>query len=199
MSDESATLEIPPVRTLTGHISADTAYLVEDYPYGYRLRCAIRYWVDTRTPKRGAVSQRFTSQTTNPKLSTTTWNKPKSSTYSAFVVMYLDDRGHVQAHHIPMWITGECDTRARHMGVYDALSDTDRKRYDYMVRVSRKMNPTTWDEWNETVARLADLITQTGSGPALEGNVWSAPDGQRFYLTDPAAYVTAARELITQR
>jgi len=37
--------------------------LVEDYPYGFRLRCKIRFWLEY-APKRGF---RFVSQTTNPK------------------------------------------------------------------------------------------------------------------------------------
>lgn len=73
------------MKVLTGHISADTAYLVEDYPYGFRLRCQIRYWIETT--KHG---QRVVSQTTNPKRPGTVWNKPKASTYTALRVLYVD-------------------------------------------------------------------------------------------------------------
>jgi hypothetical protein len=41
----AAVTGIARVRLLLGHIDADTAYVVDDYPYGYRLRCRIRYWV----------------------------------------------------------------------------------------------------------------------------------------------------------
>lgn len=78
---------------LYGHNSPDTAYLVQDYPYGFRLRCQIRYWVEHH-PTRG---YRFMSQTTNPKASGTVWNKPKASTYALIAAcMYLDENGHVQ-------------------------------------------------------------------------------------------------------
>lgn len=79
---------------LKGHISPETAYVVDDYPYGFRLRCKIRYWLDFH-PKKGV---RFVSQTTNPKRPGIVWNKEKASTYS-FVAeaMYLDDDGHVKA------------------------------------------------------------------------------------------------------
>src|SRR5262245_6760588 len=76
---------------LTNHTSPDTAYLVTDYPYGFRLRCQIRYWIETT--KHG---QRFVSQTSNPKRAGLVWNKPKPSTYSDLRVMYLDENGHVQ-------------------------------------------------------------------------------------------------------
>jgi hypothetical protein len=80
------------MQLLKGHISPETAYVVADYPYGFTLRCQIRYWLDFH-PKRGF---RFVSQTTNPKRANV-WNKPKASTYRRFgAAMYLDDNGHVQ-------------------------------------------------------------------------------------------------------
>jgi hypothetical protein len=80
------------ITILSGHISPETAYLVADYPYGFRLRCQIRYWLDVH-PKHGV---RFMSQTTNPKRGGI-WNKPKASTYQRFAgCMFLDEAGHVQ-------------------------------------------------------------------------------------------------------
>lgn len=77
---------------LKGHVSPDTAYVVNDYPYGYTLRCKIRYWLEVHA-KRGV---RFVSQTTNPKRGDV-WNKPKASTYSRFGgCMFLDANQHVQ-------------------------------------------------------------------------------------------------------
>lgn len=65
---------------LIGHTSPETAFLVEDYPYGFRLRC----------------QSRVVSQTTNPKRPGTVWNKPKASTYTNLRVLFLDEEGHVQ-------------------------------------------------------------------------------------------------------
>jgi hypothetical protein len=80
------------MQLLKGHISPETAFLVDDYPYGYSLRCKIRYWLEY-APKRGF---RFVSQTSNPKRGHV-WNKPKASTYARFgAAMFLDDKGHVQ-------------------------------------------------------------------------------------------------------
>jgi hypothetical protein len=76
---------------LYGHTSEATAYVVADYPYGFRERTQIRYWLETKPGK----GWRFMAQTMNPK--TGRWNKPKGSTYSDFAgAMYLDDQGHVQ-------------------------------------------------------------------------------------------------------
>lgn len=81
------------MRILKGHISPETAYVVDDYPYGYRLRCKIRYWLE-HDPRRGV---RFVSQTTNPKASGEAWNKPKPSTYSRFGgCMILIEAGHIE-------------------------------------------------------------------------------------------------------
>lgn len=77
---------------LTGHTSPDTAYVVDDYPYGFRLRCKIRYWLEYN-PRRGF---RFVSQTTNPKRPGLVWNKPKASTFCRWGgAMLLADNGHV--------------------------------------------------------------------------------------------------------
>jgi len=87
---------IPDVQeALKGHTSMETAYLVDDYPYGFRLRCKIRYWIEYKKGK----GFRFWSQTSNPKVVGLVWNKPKAGTYAdnaAF--MYLDSNGHVQWH-----------------------------------------------------------------------------------------------------
>lgn len=87
----TATMTNPHI--LKDHTSPETAYVVADYPYGFRLRCKIRYWLEYQ-PKRGF---RLVSQTTNPKRPGEVWNKPKASTYAQFGgCMYLDEAGHVQ-------------------------------------------------------------------------------------------------------
>lgn len=41
------------------HISQETAKIVEDYPWGFRLRTTIRYWIETKKARNGG--QRFCS------------------------------------------------------------------------------------------------------------------------------------------
>ena len=75
---------------LYGHTSEATAYVVDDYPYGFRERTQIRYWLEGKPGK----GWRFVSQTMNPK--TGRWNKPKASTYADWGgAMYKDEKGHV--------------------------------------------------------------------------------------------------------
>jgi hypothetical protein len=81
------------VKPLYGHDSPANAYVVDDYPYGFRLRTKIRYWLEFKTGK----GFRFVSQTMNPKIvDREVWNKPKASTYTDWAgAMYLDEKGHV--------------------------------------------------------------------------------------------------------
>lgn len=80
------------MKLLSGHVSPETAYTVDDYPYGFRLRCTIRYWLEHKP----GLGFRFVSQTSNPKQGGR-WNKPKAGTYAKFgAAMYLDDNGHVK-------------------------------------------------------------------------------------------------------
>jgi hypothetical protein len=77
---------------LYGHDSQETAYVVDDYPWGFRLRTKIRYWIETKDASNGG--QRFVSQTLNPK--TNQWCAPKKSTYSPILVMFLNEDDHVK-------------------------------------------------------------------------------------------------------
>lgn len=75
---------------LFNHTSPETAYVVDDYPYGFKLRCKIRYWIEKATKGKCAGQYRFCSQTLNPK--TGNWNKPKYSVYTAWMCLEKDDQ-----------------------------------------------------------------------------------------------------------
>lgn len=76
------------VTALYGHNSFETAYIVQDYPYG-RLRCKMYFWLETH-PKKGV---RLVTQSENPKNGR--MNKPHASTYSKITEnLYLDENGH---------------------------------------------------------------------------------------------------------
>jgi hypothetical protein len=78
-------------KVLSGHYSEETAYMVNDYPYGFKLRCKIKYWLEVN--KNGT---RLVTRTTNPKKSYEHWNAPKMSTYSLVGAMFLNEENHVQ-------------------------------------------------------------------------------------------------------
>ena len=58
----------------------DSAFEVDNYPWGFRLKTKVRYWIETTN--RG---DRFVKCTLNPK--TNKWCKEKKSTYQAVMVM----------------------------------------------------------------------------------------------------------------
>lgn len=78
-------------KPLYGHTDANSAYVVDDYPYGFKLRTQAKFWLEHNSGK----GYRFVMQTMDPRNGR--WNKPKASTYTKFAgAMYLDEKGHVQ-------------------------------------------------------------------------------------------------------
>src|SRR6266568_2879570 len=78
------------VEPLYGHISQESAILIPDYPYGNKLRCRIRFWLES-DPKKGF---RFVSSTEHPTRKV--WNAPRKSTYMMLAGnMFLNEKGHV--------------------------------------------------------------------------------------------------------
>jgi hypothetical protein len=75
------------MQPLIGHVSPDTAYTVLDYPYGFRLRCTIRSWIEFK-PGHGF---RLVTQTSNPKRPGLVWNTPKAGTYAPVLVLVRDE------------------------------------------------------------------------------------------------------------
>lgn len=76
------------------HTSPETAYIIEDYPFGFRLRCKMRVWIET---KKGQ-GMRVVRQTTDPRNAGEVWNAPKKSTYDTLKVLYIDsDTGHLES------------------------------------------------------------------------------------------------------
>lgn len=150
--------ELAPATVLLGHVSAETAYVVDDYPYGYTLRCRIRYWLHTadRGAARGKV--RLMAQTTNPKRPGEPWNNPKASTYNPWAVMYRDSRGHVEWWPVGRWGPRPWShLRFRLRTLYDQLNEPERTGYDTLLRRAISADPDSW-------ARAARTFTLIASG-----------------------------------
>ena len=74
------------IELIKGAVSFETAAIVDDYPYGFRLRCKKAYWVETSE----SHGQRLVTRTTNPKKRGEVWNKPHAETYRMAVVLYRE-------------------------------------------------------------------------------------------------------------
>ncbi len=139
------------MQLLSGHTSPETAYLVPDYPYGFKLRCQLRCWIEYR-PGKGF---RFVTQTSNPKRPGTL-NKPKAGIYCRMAgVMFLDDNGHVQFEGLSEYsdtaeITKYLDTYGKALSEKHAASLVYIVHKRMQVEAGRKPQyHTTIEEYNE--------------------------------------------------
>lgn len=146
------------MQILQNHTTPETAYVVDDYPYGYTLRCTIRYWLEYH-PKRGF---RFMSQTTNPKRGDT-WNKPKASTYARFGgCMFLDDKGHVQWTGLSEYCTG-AEARLWRDQYADGVPEAGRSLLNKWVaaKVAYDTNRTSGDPLNVGLVEARKAFVET--------------------------------------
>lgn len=118
-------------KKLFGHTSLETAYKVDNYPYGFKLRTSIFYWIET-TPKLG---DRFCSATLNPKNGK--MNAPKKSTYYALMYMFLNADNHVKftcVHKMDMG-SGTVVKFAESMGI-ENMNKEQIKRYNELMGIN---------------------------------------------------------------
>jgi len=111
--------------------------VVDDYPYGYRVRTQIRYWIETT--KHG---QRFVSQTLNPK--TGEWNKPKAGTYDEIKVMVLnEENGHIETESLRY---NDNEEKITHFETIHAaaLDERAHKLIKHIRAHNRAMSKLTW-------------------------------------------------------
>jgi hypothetical protein len=193
---------IPRVTVLHGHVSQDTAYLIADYPYGRQLRCQMRVWIEQAAKGAAKGQYRVMRQTSNPKVTrpdgSHPWNKPHASTYSDWLVLYLDGIDHdgagtqhveVHAGSLTYGLSGAGDARMRLDGTYDQLTDSERRVYDFMAKAGQLHD--RWDGWHAAVAFITGWYAEHGEYPSAE-EVSQAPG---FYLSEydyPMAVAEAA-------
>lgn len=88
-----AQIDPEPHTLIIGARSPATAIVVSDYPYGRRLRCVMRYWLETKSQH----GTRLVTQSNNPKRPGLVWNKPHAGTYTqGAVILRTDHNAHVK-------------------------------------------------------------------------------------------------------
>ncbi len=136
---------------LHGYDSESNSYLVDDYPYGFRLRTKIRYWIEYR-PKNGF---RFVSQTLNPK--THRWNEPKKSTYYLLgMAMYINDKGHVDHAVVSEYSNGS--EMLKFATNFPRAVTQDLKRYSKLAARNRRMSEYYSDKEKQDMADAAEFL-----------------------------------------
>lgn len=92
------------------HNSPETAYVIDDYPFGRTIRCFKRVWIETATKGAKKGLQRIVHQTTKKSVNVCKdeydaapmdkphlWNKPKAGTYGKVQIMGIDEEtGHLE-------------------------------------------------------------------------------------------------------
>lgn len=148
------------MQLLKNHTSPETAYVVEDYPYGFRLRCQMRYWLEFKL----GHGFRLMMQTSNPKRPGLVWNKPKAGTYSKFGgAMYLDEQGHVHCAGLSQYCTGaEAKAWADKYG--EAVPEVGKKLLDQWVaaKVAYDENRQKGDPLNVGLAEAGKAWVEAG-------------------------------------
>ncbi len=165
---------------LHGHVSPETAYVVDDYPFGFTLRCQIRYWVETKK----SHGQRLVSQTTNPKKLNDwpTANKPKPGTYADVVILYrVEHEGETQGH-IQHWtLHGMGYMRNLNImiaaGLYDQLDEGEKGRVMAWLKASEKYSLSSVNEnmdlWSRVTAAWTGDEAETRSVVEQAGPVYT--------------------------
>lgn len=166
---------VRPVRVLQGHVSPETAFVVDDYPYGRRLRCKIRYWVERADKGAKKGQMRMVSQTTNPK-DGDRWNKPKGGTYTDLVWLYqvddegADDNGHIKHVSASLYLNPAHDARLHLMGVHAGMTPSQRERY-VAIRDRVRQYAEPWQGWESLVARVRAHLAVYGQLPERDGKI----------------------------
>ncbi len=147
---------------LHGHDSPETAH-VHNHPFG-RQRCWQRIWVESRAKK----GQRVCLQTTKKFIAVEpgqefdgrmpepcAWNKPKKATYSAMLVLFVDnENGHIHNTGISVYSGPERFAEFDRF-VADAdgeLSKEQAARRAMLEQGSRNGSPVCWAEHDDRQA-----------------------------------------------
>lgn len=142
---------------LRGHVNAETAALVEDYPYG-SLRCQKRYWVERATKGTGKGRERPVTQTSNPKTGNTWQNKPKAGTFCDRVFLYRDTRNN----YLHFWHVNfngpDSFIKFIASGLYQQLNDEERADLGKWINFDRKYNGRSWREYENNLVRINAAI-----------------------------------------
>lgn len=75
---------------LRGYTTPERPYKVDNYPWGFKLKTTIHYWIESKP----GLGDRMGTYTINPKNGRPC--APKYTTYSPFMYLYLDEIGHVK-------------------------------------------------------------------------------------------------------
>ncbi|KZM71082.1 hypothetical protein [Nocardia terpenica] len=142
------------VRVLRGHSDAESAFVVDDYPYGFRLRCKIRYWMEQASKGQYKAHWRMVTQTTNPKRPGEVWNKPKASQYTGYAVLVQYENDHVGQVGVSLYMWTDDWMRFYLTGVWPLMNDAERGRVAFIQSLAERGSKDSWATWSALVQSL---------------------------------------------
>tara|TARA_Y100001972_G_scaffold28941_1_gene35627 strand:+ start:297 stop:878 length:582 start_codon:yes stop_codon:yes gene_type:complete len=114
-------------------VNFDTAIEVDNYPWGFRLKTKVKYWIESNNK-----GDRFIKQTLNPK--TNKWCNPKKSTYNAVEVLYFDENNHVKSYGIGKYGTNEEELKTFISNIdYNSLNLLQKKQIEMIKSINKVM------------------------------------------------------------
>lgn len=114
-------------------VDFDTAIEVDNYPWGFRLKTKVKYWVESNNK-----GDRLIKQTLNPK--TNEWCKPKKSTYNAVQVLYFDENNHVKGYSMGKYGTNEKELKTFISNIdYNSLNLLQKKQIEMIRSINKVM------------------------------------------------------------
>jgi uncharacterized protein YlaN (UPF0358 family) len=114
-------------KILTGHNSFETAYKIENYPWGYKLRTIMYVWIES-LPKKG---DRVVRQTIDPR--TGKLCAAKASTFSNIKALYIAENGHVESTGVNIYTKKENVQKLVEMIGMDNLTMPQLTQYKQMM------------------------------------------------------------------
>lgn len=156
-------------KILLGHTCQDNAFIVENYPYGYVLKCRIRYWIETAEKGSKKGEMRVVSQTTNPKRGPPDyWNKPNAGIYCPLLILVQrEDNSHVESRGVSLWSKPE-DFEAFNtiLSSFDRSNPVElqhalkiQERFHGLRKVSRVYNKEAWVKFDAEKAKASGYVS----------------------------------------
>lgn len=147
--------------------------IIDNYPYGFKLKTQIKYWIET-TPKKG---DRFCSQTLNPK--NNVWNKPKKSTYYCLGFLYKNEKGHIHWNAISIYYGAQKTIDfIKSIGGTEILNKEQLKIYNSLIGINEKIE----DEFTGKVKKNYSIKWEKDrEGKCVEVKItFDRPDGVKL-------------------
>lgn len=156
---------------LKGHTSFETAYKIENYPWGFKLRTTQYVWVET-LPKKG---DRVVWQTIDPR--TNKLCAPKKSTFSPLKWLYIDEKGHVQSCGINIYTKTEVTKKVGELLGLENLLPEQRKQYNQMLGI----NEVKIDEFTGQVKKDFSVKWERETiGQGWQNGVWNKGEKGKY-------------------